>query len=357
MILAENLNTFGRWQMSKRGMQLTPIVEKIERIASGHPFGKLQEIRNRIKNIGRVHHRIFQLQSIFEKGDWSYAFHYGGRSELQFNVGFEDEGQVLRHGVAFSFERNRNFTDLDVLRPAVSRFNDFISTHSDRFSDFSMWHFEGSVRSDRHPLSRIFDSLFRWGVFVVVGRVQPAAQIDYELIVEDFDRLLSLYEFVEGNGGFPLLDTSSAGFIFKPGCSIRALSSVASIKKRELDVDLRHKQIQVALHDHLVSRYGRANVGTECANAGIFVDLMVRRHDEYWFYEVKTSNSARGCVREALSQLLEYSFWPGAQQAVKLVIVGEPPLERETKAYLSVLRDRFGLPVEYQQFVLDGRSV
>jgi hypothetical protein len=104
----------------------------------------------------------------------------------------------------------------------------------------------------------------------------------------------------------------------------------------------------------LSRRFGPKNVGTECPNFGVFVDLIVRRRDEYWFYEVKMSISARGCVREALSQLLEYSFWPGVQEGVKLVVVGEPPLDSETEAYLSILRGRFGLPIEYQQFVLEG---
>ncbi len=340
--------------MINRVIQLTPIVERIEKAALGHPFGRLQEIRNRIKSIGRVHSRIFPPRSTFEKGDRSYAFHLGGRRELQFNVGFEDEGRILRHGVAFSFEGNRNLTDLDLLSPSVSRFNEFISINSDSLSDLSMWHFERSVRSKNYLLRPISEALFRWGVFVMVGRVQPSARIDYELIVEDFDRLLPLYEFVEGHGEFPLLDTSNAGFVFKPGCSIKTLSSVASTKKRKIDVDLRHKQIQVALHAQLSRRFGPKNVGTECPNFGVFVDLIVRRRDEYWFYEVKMSISARGCVREALSQLLEYSFWPGVQEGVKLVVVGEPPLDSETEAYLSILRGRFGLPIEYQQFVLEG---
>lgn len=67
--------------------------------------------------------------------------------------------------------------------------------------------------------------------------------------------------------------------------------------------------------------------------------------------------SARGCIREALAQLLEYSFWPGAQVAEKLVIVGEPALDSESKRYIGVLRKEFLLPIEYQQFDLASGTI
>jgi hypothetical protein len=57
-----------------------------------------------------------------------------------------------------------------------------------------------------------------------------------------------------------------------------------------------------------------------------------------------------------LAQLLEYSFWPGAQRAEKLVIVGEPVLDREAERYINILREQFSLPIEYQQFA-DGKLV
>lgn len=80
--------------------------------------------------------------------------------------------------------------------------------------------------------------------------------------------------------------------------------------------------------------------------------MVVCRGSEYWFYEIKTALTARGCISEALSQLLEYSYWPGAQVARRLIIVGEPALDGESEQYLSTLQQRFGLPLEYQQFDL-----
>src|SRR5947207_15439106 len=85
-------------------MSLTSIVAEIERRAETSEIGRLQEIRREIKGHSRLAaHSIFTPQSIFEEDD--YAFHYVGRTELQFNVGFVPGG--FRHGVAFSFEATR----------------------------------------------------------------------------------------------------------------------------------------------------------------------------------------------------------------------------------------------------------
>jgi hypothetical protein len=69
--------------------------------------------------------------------------------------------------------------------------------------------------------------------------------------------------------------------------------------------------------------------------------------------QIKPSIPARACVREALSQLLEYSFWPGSQEAESLIIVGERPIDFEIRRYLNRLQTQFSLPIEYQQFDLE----
>lgn len=59
----------------------------------------------------------------------------------------------------------------------------------------------------------------------------------------------------------------------------------------------------------------------------------------------------------AARELLEYSYWPGAQSAARLVIVGEPPLDKDAKAYLKSLRTKFSLPMEYRQFDMTSRRL
>jgi hypothetical protein len=83
------------------------------------------------------------------------------------------------------------------------------------------------------------------------------------------------------------------------------------------------------------------------------VDAVAERDGELWFYEVKTAPSVRGCLREAIGQLLEYSLWPGATRPARLVVVGEAPLDPAAEAYLSVLNEAFPIPLSYRQLRLD----
>jgi hypothetical protein len=264
---------------------------------------------------------------------------------------------MFRHGVAFSFETGRALPDPDVLVPSVQRFNEFLRLNPQYFADMSMWHWEKEGRSPDYPPAPIQSDFIWRGVFVFLGWMQPSNAIDYSLIVEDFDRLLLLYRFVEGSETFPMIaEPTKLEFQFKSGCTVKPASTTASLAERELNVSLRHNKIQRALHQHLSMLYGADDVGTERNNAGGQIDVVVRRGDKFWFYEIKTAMSARGCIREALAQLLEYSFWPGAQRAEKLVIVGEPVLDREAERYINILREQFSLPIEYQQFA-DGKLV
>lgn len=72
-----------------------------------------------------------------------------------------------------------------------------------------------------------------------------------------------------------------------------------------------------------------------------------------WFYEVKTAGSVRGCLREAIGQLLEYALWPGATRPSRLIVVGEPAPDADANAYLGALNAAFPLPISYRQLALD----
>jgi len=108
----------------------------------------------------------------------------------------------------------------------------------------------------------------------------------------------------------------------------------------------------------LAGKHGKEAVGTECNNgAGSRLDVVVKLQERFHIYEIKTSQSARACIREALSQLLEYSYWPGVQEAERLIIVGEPPLDKDAGEYLGTLRSRFALPLYYCQFDVSSKCL
>lgn len=329
---------------------ITSVADEINKRVEGHPIGQLQQLRQKLHGLGRVPtQKIFSDKSIFEDKD--YAFHSGGRAEFQFNIGFEtlESLRYLRHGIAFSLQTGRNLPSIDPIIPKIDRFNEFLQIHQEKFSDFRMWQFDHG-RSLTYAPAPIPPENIREGVFIFLGKLQQTHQIDFDLIIDDFNRLLLLYEYVEGAETFPALTEPDKKFRFTPGCPLKPSKTKVSVAERQLDKLLRHNDLQRALHAHLSKQHGPDSVGVEQGTGnGTLVDVVLSLDDGFWFYEIKTGSSARACIREALSQLLEYSFWPGAQEAERLIIVGEPPLDKDAAAFLECLRDKFSLSVYYQQ--------
>lgn len=117
-------------------------------------------------------------------------------------------------------------------------------------------------------------------------------------------------------------------------------------RQREADANLFHDRMQENVYKQLSKIYPN-NVRTELRG----VDLVVRdKKGSYIFYEFKTFNSLKKCVREALSQLLEYAYYPNAKRAVKLVIVSQNIADSKAKKYLEKLRKEFGIPVFYKRY-------
>ncbi|MEX2490731.1 MAG: hypothetical protein WD425_03105 [Nitrospirales bacterium] len=332
-------------------LDIRSIANKLNELAPPHPIGKLQDIRTQLKKLNRrPGDKIFSAKTTFD--DW--AFHHGGRTELQFNIGHADgdNNDDLRHGVAFSFELSQTLKSIDVLVPKVKFFNDFIELNAGEFSDMRMWHYDDGRSVDRPP-GPIPSALVTEGVFVFLGNRQPAKRIDYERILYDFDRLLSLYRYVESRGATAPVPLPKTGFNFKAGCSKKVTTAKATHPEKELDLDLRHNLIQEALYQWLVSKYGKDNVRTEQpSGVGTQIDIVVKVKNEYWFYEIKTALTPRACLREAIGQLLEYGFWPGAQEPTRYVVVGETPIDDDGQEYLRRLRKRFSLPIKYETVVI-----
>lgn len=325
------------------------IAQKLNELARDHPVGQLQSMRTSIKRLERQPSKdIFTVQTIHE----GWAFHHGGRSELQFNIGHEYQDE-LRHGVALSFQLSQTLPNIDVLVPKAARLNEYLRMYPDRFADMRMWHYRDGERSDDYAVSAILPELVMPGVFIFLGKRQPAASIDFDTILNDFDRLLPLYLYVE-TGSEQRTDETPRQFSFHAGTNIRASSAAVTLAERELNITLRHNLLQASLCKHLIDEYGAGNVADEQPTGlGTKIDVVLRHQpDRYWYYEIKTASSARGCLREALGQILEYAYWPGAREATKLIVCGEGSLDDDAAAYLSQLRLRFHIPISYEQIVL-----
>lgn len=141
-------------------------------------------------------------------------------------------------------------------------------------------------------------------------------------------------------------------FTFRSGCPPKISSTTSVHAEKHVDISLRHNELQEMLYQELSKTYGEQNVGIEIESGiGTSIDLVVRQNNDYWFYEIKTEKSSRLCIRQALGQLLEYSLWPGSQEASRLIVVGEVKLDAEGEAYLSTLRQKYALPLEYHQIM------
>ena len=115
-----------------------------------------------------------------------------------------------------------------------------------------------------------------------------------------------------------------------------------------------HTDIQNSLLKYLKKTnpgYKKVELEVGKTGDGSSVDLVMRRANGMdVFYEVKTYASAKLCIREAVGQLMEYSYYPDCALASELVIVSQAPLGDEGKRYVKLLNKKFSIPVSYMQF-------
>lgn len=329
-------------------MDIRELADKINDASADYDFGNLQDYRTKLKNLAKKPtSKIFTDATISDDG---WAFHLGGRSEMQFNIGFEDDG--LRYGLAFSLEASQSLPDVSVLYPKILRLNVIFRERPEDFSDYSLW-FWSTDRSSTTQMSEIPSSWVHPKSFIFFGKLMDPAKIDVDEILTTFDRMLPIYLEVETNNLAPLPKKSTtAGFVFDPQKRKLVLNRAFSSIERETNIDVRHTLIQTKLYEDLVKKHGIGQVSLENSFNGNRIDVVLKNGSSFVFYEVKTGNSARSCIRQAVGQLLEYGYWPGTANAGELVVVGEPKLDPEAKNYLDYIRRTFSLPISYLVVVI-----
>ncbi len=124
------------------------------------------------------------------------------------------------------------------------------------------------------------------------------------------------------------------------------------------DKSLFHNEIQTEIFSLLEVVYGEGNVGTENdLGYQTKVDIVAKNNSGFVFYEIKTAQTAKAAIREALGQILEYSYWPDNEHATKLIIIAPPIATEESKLYLTGLREKFGIPIFYQQYDIQNNKL
>lgn len=140
-------------------------------------------------------------------------------------------------------------------------------------------------------------------------------------------------------------------FVFQPSSRIEETEiDVPNGPSHRSHISKRHPVIQKVLYDYLVKKYGSGNVGTENSTSiGTEIDIVTKNGDEYNLYEIKTALDIRLCIREALSQLLEYGLYRTDIKVRNYYIVGSIVLTDDARNYLNALRKKYHIPVNYIQ--------
>ena len=333
------------------------VTDAVEKLAPKYAIGNLQRIRQQMNNGVKIcSQTIFGKKTIFKEG--GFAFHLGGKKELQFNVGFENDEKgerKFRHGLAISLIRSRDLTEIDeTMRTRIARLNDYIESHAKELTDFFMYEYDEYDTEEwsgqPHAVRSIPQEAIKLNMFIFIGKRQSPQRISTELILRDFDHLLPVYEFVEGYSGISFFQ-GTYGSVPEITQTGEPSSTTATVEAAIRKVELRHFDIQTRLMQHLVNLHGSSCVYKEYDSVDRKrVDLVVKKDHQVTYYEIKICNSAQQCIRQAIGQLLEYSYWPGAEQATRLIVVGEPELDSDTRKYLVTLDEIFNLRICYLQF-------
>lgn len=117
---------------------------------------------------------------------------------------------------------------------------------------------------------------------------------------------------------------------------------------------LLHNELQTALYKKLCAEHGAKNVGTEKPTGhGTSIDVVVNMPTSCWFYEIKVAKTLKACIRQAIPQLLEYAYWrDDTDAAERLYIASKFAMTKDAQTFLDLLRNRFGLPLYYEQVML-----
>lgn len=269
-------------------MDIKEIVGLINSLSLNYKIGNLQNIRKELKGLSKIASKgIFDYRTIFD----SYAFHVGGRTEFQFNIGYEKELGIFRFGIAFSLEKSQTLPNIEVLFPKIDRCNLYLKSNPFILSEMQMWHYDINGRSQNSSVNTISNELKENHTFIFIGKyfskkTHEITKEDCTNILETFDDLLDLYIFVENEKGKKILEDYSGEFVFKPGINEFQKQYYVNQVSQGRTVDAIHKLIQENIYNKFIKQYGKSNVGVENSSGyGTHIDLVVNVDSNYSFYE------------------------------------------------------------------------
>jgi hypothetical protein len=156
-------------------------------------------------------------------------------------------------------------------------------------------------------------------------------------------------------------ESTKTGFDFENSGSLDGNLLEKSTRKRkgnEIELEMKHNQLQQKFLNYLQKTHGEKIVKRECKAYGASrIDIVQKTDTGYIFYEIKTYNSLRTSIREGLGQLFEYCFYPDVHEAEKLVLVSHVAPSNEVKTYINHIKEFLKIPLVYIHFDIDSESI
>lgn len=127
------------------------------------------------------------------------------------------------------------------------------------------------------------------------------------------------------------------------------------IQKKTGDIDAVKAEYKMTLKHNSLSnemvKYLKCKGYTDVVTDKEFVDIQaIDPQGNKIYFELKTADTLKLAIRQALGQLLEYNHYPNKNSADKLIIVTELAITQPDIQYLLGMRSRYNIPVYYQQF-------
>ena len=332
-------------------MTIPELANAINNNLTGHAMANFQYLRKELKGLQRPKTlKIFSDETIDSKGKW--AFHDGGRSEIQYNIGLDEGG--IRYGLAFSLKPSQTLPNPSILFHKVHQLNYLIEEKPELFEGLSLWSWYNGERT-KYPDMCIPQRIITNNSFIFLGKECLPGSVDVNEILQTFDQMLEIYVRIEGGIDENPLERKDRSLEFSFNPSEHQLPHEYSFDttKRKIFVKAGHSKIQAKLIEELKREFGDGNISVEQKIGYNEIDVVVKDGNEFIFYEVKVASSLKMAIREALGQLMEYSYYRATKLAKKLVIVTNYELDDKNATYLEFLRREFKLPVEYRQILLE----
>ncbi len=317
---------------------------------SAYPNGTLPYIWDEVRKLGDEHvndlvilaiifshHRLIETMIESSTGDKKGIIIrdkvIGGKEFTNFACILEELGFAYQHNPQrVSYDLNRIFKKFELIPLIIQLLTFKLRTAGwDGKTDF----IDECIASGIHKVFGVTEVYFReW----LLGENITEIVDKLELVVEEPD---------------------VGEFLLKGGHVQKSEADVIIDKaKSKMKAILLHNKIQNKMYNYLIKHFPSDTVETEVdCGIGTTVDIVRKAGNEVIFYEIKTAKSVRVCIREALAQLLEYAHWPDRELATKIVIVSQNNITDQAKKYISHMRKKFTIPVNYQQFDLDSEEL